>query len=99
MASREVYITTSDNPYSPRDQFDEWYAFDTQHGYNTCAYLARCAFTSSGISDKDNDLEVESAINDILKFNLTGNYQKLVYEDGKLLNTPSNEENNTPRGV
>lgn len=85
MASREVYITTTDNPYSPRDKFDEWYAYDTRLGYNTCAYLARCAFTSSGISDEDNDAEVEAAIDDIIKFNLTGNYKKLVYVDGKLV--------------
>ena len=86
MANREVYLTTSDNPFNPREKFDEWYNYDTQHGYNTCSYLARIARTSSGISDEDNDQEVESAINEILKFNLTGNYQKLVYEDGKLIN-------------
>ncbi len=83
MASKEVYITTTDNPFDPREQFDEWYAYDVAQGYNTCAYLARLAFTSPGISDESNEEEVESAINEILKYNLTGNYQKLVYIDGK----------------
>lgn len=99
MANREVYITTTDNPYNPRENFDEWYAYDTRHGYNTCSYLARLAFTSSGISDEANKQELEAAIDDIIKFNLTGNYKKLVFEDGKLSNGSSNPETNTPRGV
>ena len=83
MATREVYITTSDNPYDPREKFDEWYAYDVAQGYNTCAYLARLAFTSPGISEEDNDQAVESAIDEIIKYNLTGNYEKLIYVDGK----------------
>ena len=70
----ERMLTTSDNPYDPFTQFDEWYAFDVQKGYNTCAYLARIANTSDELSDTDNDLELDSAIDEILKFNLTGNY-------------------------
>lgn len=35
------YITTFDNPYSPITQFDQWYTFDMQKGYNSCGLLAR----------------------------------------------------------
>lgn len=82
MASKEVYITTMDNPFDPRENFDEWLAYDVAQGYNTCAYLARLAFTSPGISDEDNEDEVESAIDEIIKYNLTGNYQKIIYING-----------------
>ena len=27
---RIVALTTIDNPYDPVDQYDDWYAFDTQ---------------------------------------------------------------------
>ena len=83
---RKVFLTTADNPYDPYNQFDEWYAYDEQHGYGTCEYLARIARTSPGIPDKDNDIAVEAAIDEIVRFNLLGNYQKIVYVDGKRIN-------------
>lgn len=86
---RVVMLTTEDNPYDPNTQFPEWYAYDTQKGYNSCAYLARIARTSDGVSDEDNDSEIERAIDEIVKLNLTGNYKKNVYVGGKLQSTPS----------
>lgn len=80
--TNQVALTTTDNPYSPFAQFDEWFAFDTQMGYNSCAYLARVARTSNGISDEDNAKAVEEAIDEIVSLNLTGNYKK-VYKDGE----------------
>lgn len=77
---REVAITTSDNPFDPLDDFDRWYQFDVEKGYNTCAYLARIAHPSDALSDSLNDLEIENAIDEILRFNLTGNYKKIVRE-------------------
>lgn len=32
-------ITTFDNPYNPFEQFSDWFLFDVEKGYNTCAYL------------------------------------------------------------
>lgn len=79
----EFALTTLDNPYSPFDQFDEWYAFDVAKGYNTCAYLARIAATSDSLSAADYTLEVNRAIDEILRFNLTGNYRKVTAGDYK----------------
>lgn len=73
-------LSTKDNPYSPFTQFDDWRAFDEEKGYYTCAYLARIARTSNDLSDEENEEEIESAIDEICKLNLTGNYIKL-YED------------------
>lgn len=81
---RVVYLTTEDNPYDPYTNFDEWFAFDTQNGYNTCAYLARLAKTSNAVSEKENVIEIESAIDRIIDLNLTGNYKKNVYLNGIL---------------
>ena len=71
----ERMLTTEDNPYDPFTQFDEWYAFDIQKGYNTCAYLARIAVTSDELSETDNDQALDAAIDEIMEFNLTGNYK------------------------
>ena len=37
----EAYITTTDNPFNPQTQFDEWYTYDTTLGYNTLQRLAK----------------------------------------------------------
>lgn len=73
-------LTTLDNPYNPFTQFDEWFAFDTQKGYHTCSYLARVAKTSNDLSDTDNEIAIDEAMNEIIRFNLTGNYIKVTKE-------------------
>ena len=80
MAKREVALTTIDNPYDPFDQYDEWYAFDTQMGYCTDAYIARILKTSNEFSEEEQRRDYEAAINEILSYNLTGNYKKVVRE-------------------
>ena len=72
-----VFLSTLDNPYNFFTQFDQWYAFDTEKGYNTCAYLARIAATSTEMSEKDYEQSVENAVDDALRLNLTGNYIKV----------------------
>lgn len=78
----EVYaVTTSDNPYSPFDQFDQWWAFDRAMGYFTLEYQARIAHTSSALSDEENLAIINDAIDDIVRLNLTGNYIKVKPSD------------------
>ena len=59
-------LTTIDNPYSPFTQFDEWWQFDTSHGYHTLSYLARIAKVSDELSEADYSAEVERAIQEIV---------------------------------
>lgn len=73
----EFMVTTVDNPYNPFTQSDEWYAFDTSHGYNTASYLARLVRTSDELSDSDHNDAVNSAVEEIVRENVLGIY-KLV---------------------
>lgn len=68
-------ITTTDNPYNPFTQFDEWYAFDVAMGYHTCAYLARLVNTSNALTQEDEDELVLEAMQEIERMNITGNYK------------------------
>ena len=77
-----VWVTTLDNPWDFFKNEDEWYAFDTEMGYNTCAYVARLSHASSEMSDWEYNKAVEAAVDEIVEMNLTGNYIK-VYEDGR----------------
>lgn len=74
----ETMLTTIDNPFDPFTQFDEWFAFDEAKGYHTCAYLARIAKTSDELSEADEEVAVEAAIDEIVKFNILGIYKKVT---------------------
>lgn len=74
-------LTTRDNPWNPFTQFDEWYAWDHAHGYYTCEYLARIAMNAPDLSEAQNDRADEDAIDEIIFFNLTGNYVKVTKDD------------------
>lgn len=79
MVDYEVALTTTDNPYDPIDEYDKWYVYDTQVlGYCTDSYLDRIAKTSSEMSDENYYAEIDRAIDEILKYNLTGKYKKVV---------------------
>lgn len=74
----ECMVSTEDNPYNPFTHFDEWYAWDTSHGYHTCEYLARVCPMSSDLSRAQIDRSIEDAVDEIVDMNLTGNYIKVI---------------------
>ena len=74
----KAMLTTTDNPYDPRTHFPEWYAFDLSLGYDTCGYLARITVTSEALSETDNELAIEQAIDEIVELNVRGIYKKIV---------------------
>jgi hypothetical protein len=70
-------LTTIDNPFDPFEQFNSWYMFDMDKGYNSCSYLDRIARTSDQLSEEENDLEVERAIDEIIKYDFRNIYKKV----------------------
>ena len=76
--AKQCAITTTDNPFDPFKQYTEWFLFDVEKGYNSCAYLARVARTSNQFSEAENLEEVERAIDEIIKFDFRGLYKKVV---------------------
>lgn len=75
--ANDVMLTTFDNPYDPFEQFTSWFLFDVEKGYNTCSRLARIAKTSDQLSEKENDEEVEKAIDEIIKYDFMNVYKKV----------------------
>lgn len=55
------FLTTTDNPYNPYSQFEDWYRFDIDKGYNSCGLLMRVAYTSDQLTDAENAYEIEQA--------------------------------------
>lgn len=77
MASK-CMLTTVDNPFDPFEQFTSWFMFDEEKGYHTCSYLGRIARTSDQLSEEENELENERAIDEILKYDFRNIYKKAV---------------------
>ena len=71
-------LTTVDNPYDPKYQFDQWYQYDTDKGYNSCGLLDRIAMTSPAMSDQENAAEIERAIDEIVRFDPLNVYKKVI---------------------
>lgn len=71
-------LTTIDNPYDPFEQFEQWFMYDNDHDYGCCAYLDRIAKTSPQLSEEENDLEIERAIDEIIKYDFMNIYKKFV---------------------
>lgn len=87
----EYALTTFDNPFDPFIQFDAWYRFDCDKGYNSCAYLDRIARTSDQLSEEENNQEIERAIDEIIKYDFMNIYKKVKREtkEGILLSDGS----------
>jgi hypothetical protein len=73
----EYMLTTVDNPFDPFTQFDEWLAWDTNSGYNTTALLGRVAIVSDSLSEPDQALAIQVAIDEIVSENVSGMYRKV----------------------
>lgn len=76
--SNEAMLTTSDNPWNPFTQFDDWLNYDNSQGYGTLSYLARIVKTSYGLSQPDQMLAITSAIDEIVALNILGKYVKVT---------------------
>lgn len=76
--ARKCALTTVDNPYNPFEQFTSWLLYDEEKGHHTCAYLGRIARTSSQLTEDENDLEVERAIDEIIKYDFRNIYRKVI---------------------
>jgi hypothetical protein len=65
----EHMLTTVDNPFSPVTQYEEWYVWDQEAGYHTLAYLGRMVKSSDSLSEADQNLAHEQAIDEIVSEN------------------------------
>lgn len=79
--AQQAMLTTIDNPYSPFDDFDQWFLFDVEHGYNTCSYIDRVANIEEDMSDEEVMIETERAIDSIVKVDFLGIRLKLYKDD------------------
>ena len=64
-------ITTTDNPYNPFTQYDEWASYDEAAcGYYSSSYVARIAALSPDFSEAEMDQAIEDAVDEITEMDL-----------------------------
>lgn len=74
----KTMLTTIDNPYNPFNQFDEWRMYDETNGYYSSALLARIAYHSDELSEADQEIAIETAIDEIVKEDATLKFRKVL---------------------
>jgi hypothetical protein len=71
-------LTTVDNPYDPFENFDSWLLYDKEKGYDSSERLARIAVLTDDMSEEEIDIEIERAIDEIIKYDFLDIYKKKV---------------------
>lgn len=80
--SKNMWLTTKDNPFNFWLQNEDWLWWDLLMGYNTNARIMRKAPTSDeNLTEFENDELINVAINEILDEDKGENYV-LTFEDG-----------------
>ena len=77
MARKQYMLTTVDNPFNPFEQFEEWYLFDKEKGYDCCEKLDRFVEITDEMSEIEKDMETERAINKIISIDFLDIYTKV----------------------
>ena len=88
---KQCMVTTMDNVYNPFTHFDEWYAFDQLHGYNTCSMIAYFAKTSNELDDETKNEDISFGIDRLLELNPYGIHIKVYEDDADSINPLANE--------
>lgn len=74
-------LTTVDNPFDPFEQWDQWYMWDLNAGYHTPGLLARLSYSSDEISEADQFLAIQNAMDEIVQENVSGVHKKVKRGD------------------
>jgi hypothetical protein len=74
----EYMLTTVDNPFDPFTQWNEWLAYDTKLGYDTPGMLARLTVNSNDLSEPDQAVAIQNAIDEIVTENVSGMWRKVL---------------------
>lgn len=90
MTITEYWVTTTDNPYDPFTEWDDWLRTDRQLGYNLPGYVARDPDVAALPSDAPSAIlqrTLESAIDDICHFQLTNKEGVYFKKVSRVVNT------------
>ena len=74
--AKQCMLTTIDNPFNPFEDFDSWFLFDMEKGYNSCGRLMRVANIPDDLTESEEDGGIESAVDTIIRYDFMNSYTK-----------------------
>ena len=74
-------ITTYDNPYNPMEDYDKWLDFDMLHGYNSQSRGARLLKLKPGMSDAEEQIAFNKAVDRLIEIDPLCIYTKIVVKN------------------
>ncbi len=80
MMETKIMITTFDNPFDPFEQFTLWDLFDKDKGYNSWERVVKLANFTDDMSLKEEDEEIERAIDKLISIDPLNMWKKLKKE-------------------
>ena len=78
-------LSTIDNPFNPFEDYSSWLMFDKEKGYDSAERLTRIAKLTDDMTQKEENEEIERAIDEIIKYDILNVYVKV----SKTLNEPT----------
>ena len=78
-------LSTIDNPFNPFEDYSSWLMFDKEKGYDSAERLMRIAILTDDMTQKEENEEIERAIDEIIKYDILNVYIKV----SKTLNEPT----------
>ena len=70
-------LSTIDNPFNPFEDYSSWLMFDKEKGYDSAERLMRIAKLSDDMTQKEENEEIERAIDEIIKYDFLNVYTKV----------------------
>lgn len=78
---KQCMLTTIDNPFNPFTQFEEWFTFDMEKGYDCCGRVARLLVDLSFDVSTEEELNAnEKAIDTIIRNDFLNIFKKVEWE-------------------
>lgn len=71
-------LSTIDNPFNPFEDYSSWLMFDKEKGYDSAERLMRIAKLSDNMTQKEENEEIERAIDEIIKYDFLNVYTKVA---------------------
>ena len=73
-------LSTIDNPFNPFEDYSSWLMFDKEKGYDSAERLMRIAKLTDDMTQKEENEEIERAIDEIIKYDFINVYKKVTRE-------------------